>query len=338
MTIASEAHFLQLIDKYFSNQHDSLILGRGDDCAILRTQDNLCLSSDLFLEDVHFRLAYFNPFDVGYKALAVNLSDIAAMGARPLGFSLNLGLSAHVDESWLSEFLNGMSTLAKEHNIALVGGDVARSPYLHICINIWGESGSTSLKVKRANMPAFLTRGGAMPGDTLFVVGHLGLARVGLNAFEKQGISAKKLWPEACMAHLRPKPLVRAGLTIARLAIQARPPVLMDVSDGLAKDIPRLLGMNEHFQGPLGAQIILPELFLHDEVIKYNRQNGLCPTHEAWLGGEDYALLGACAPKLFPLLHTALPTAYSIGIITGDGTLLLNSESIIHKAGFDHFQ
>ncbi len=338
MSILSEAHFLQLVDKHFPNKHPALILGRGDDCAILRTQDSLCISSDLFLEDIHFRSSYFQASDIGYKALAVNISDIAAMGARPLGFNLNLGLPSKLDEQWLNDFLAGMSLLAKEHNMVLVGGDVARSNQLHICISVWGDNSGKTFQVKREGRQEFLTRGGAMPGDTIFVVGPVGLARVGLNALEAQGEKAKQDWPNACMAHLRPKPLVNAGLMLARLGIQARPPVLMDVSDGLAKDIPRLLGMNEYLQGPLGAQIILPEALLNAEVIAYNRKNKLCPVHEAWLGGEDYALLGACIPKLFPVLHSTLRMAYSIGIVTDDGKLCFNGEPVTSKSGFDHFQ
>ncbi len=338
MPILSEAHFLELIDKYFPKQHPSLILGRGDDCAILRTQDSLCLSSDLFLEDIHFRASYFQAADVGHKALAVNISDIAAMGARPLGFNLNLGLSSRVDEAWLNDFFVGMSLLANEHNLALVGGDVARSDSIHICISIWGDCSGPALKVKRQNNQEYLTRGGAMPGDILFVVGQVGLARVGLNVLEAEGEKAKQHWPKACMAHLRPKPLVDAGLTIARLGMQARPAVLMDISDGLAKDLPRLLGMNDSLQGPLGAEITLQEVLLHPEVVEYNHKNKLCPINQAWLGGEDYALLGACNPKLFPVLQSALPAVYDIGIITDNGKLSFNGEIMTSSAGFDHFQ
>ncbi len=340
MSVLSEAHFLQLVDKYFPNQHSSLALARGDDCAILRTQGNMCLSTDLFLENIHFRRAYFDAFDVGYKALAVNISDIAAMGARPQGFSLGLGLPQDVDEAWLNGFFEGMSTLAKKHDMVLAGGDVASSPFMSVCISIWGDAPTSPLKTKQEGQIKFLTRGGAMPGDTLFMVGAVGLARVGLSVLEAQGAIAKELWPMACAAHLRPEPLVNAGLIIARLGLQARPPVLMDLSDGLARDLPRLLGMGEHTQGTyahLGAQIILPEALLHDEVIRYSRAKGLCPSVEAWLGGEDYGLLGACVPALFPILRAALPVVQSIGVITDDGNISLNGSELPKNKGFDHF-
>ncbi len=337
MPLLSENHVLKIVDKYFVNKHSSLILGRGDDCAVLGVNQNLCFSSDLFIEDIHFRHDYFQAGDIGYKALAVNISDIAAMGANPLGFSLCLGLSPKVDEKWLNEFFNGMSSLAHEHNMVLVGGDIARSNQISVCISIWGESAKSPLKANKEDQSTFLVRGGAMPGDTLFLVGHVGLARVGLSVLEAHGIKASDDWPVACATHLRPKPLVRAGLSIARLGLQARPPVLMDLSDGLAKDLPRLLGGDSSLQSHLGAQVVLPESLLHEEVVRYNRTYGLCPSVEAWLGGEDYALLGACAPKLFPIIYAALPLAYGIGCITDDGAISLNAQDIPTQGGFDHF-
>ncbi len=337
MPVLSESHFLQLVDKHFPLKHASLALGRGDDCAILRTQGNICFSTDLFLEDIHFRRSYFSAFDVGHKALAVNISDIAAMGARPQGFSLGLGLTNNVDEGWLNDFFEGMSALAKKHDMVLVGGDVAKSQHMHICISVWGDVSNSPLKAKQEGQRKFLTRGGAMPGDIIFLVGALGLARAGLHALEAQGVNACKQWPVACAAHLRPEPLVNAGLIISRFGLQARPPVLMDVSDGLARDLPRLLGMNEPTQGLLGARIILPVSMLHEEVINYNEKQGLCPITQAWLGGEDYALLGACVPALFPILRAALPSVNDIGIITNDGEISLNGASIPCAEGFDHF-
>lgn len=136
------------------------------------------MSSDLFLEDVHFRRSYFTPEEIGHKALAVNVSDIAACGGRPLAFTLALGLPDDVDALWLDRFFSGMAALAQEQRLALAGGDLSRSPFLHVSITIWGESYTGG---------DFLVRGGSMPGDSLFVVGRPGLARVGLQVLEKEG-------------------------------------------------------------------------------------------------------------------------------------------------------
>lgn len=269
------------------------------------------MSSDLFLEDVHFRRRYFTAEDIGHKALAVNISDLAACGARPLAFTLNLGLPVWVDMAWLESFFKGMAALAGQQRMALAGGDLSRCECLHVSVTVWGEA---------ADPGGFLVRGGSMPGDSLFVVGSLGLARVGLQVLEKYGRAALENWPAACAAHLRPDPQVDAGLMLARAGFNARPPALMDLSDGIIRDLPRLLGLSGELRagaesagnasaGPasartsgLGAAILLPQGLLHPEVLRYAESHGKNPVHEALLGGEDYALLGSCAPG-----HAAAP-------------------------------
>ncbi len=351
MSTFSESSILTLLSKYFPNQHNSLLLGRGDDCAVLREQNALCISTDIFLEDIHFRTSYFTPQEVGHKALAVNISDLAAMGVRPLGFSLGLAIPAHIELTWLEAFFSGMASLAKTHNMVLSGGDISRSEKIFISITAWGE-GITLKQLNHSATPEntqsppnspntestgiYLTRGGAMPGDALFLVGNVGLARIGLEELEKNGREALKHWPQACATHLLPQPMVDAGLILARSSSHnMRPPVLMDLSDGLARDIPRLLGIDK--QNMLGAKLIFPKALLHEEVLRHAKLHGRDATKEAWLGGEDYALLGACVPKLLPILHAALPHLHSIGTITDSGKIELNEEILMPDSGFDHF-
>ncbi len=332
MTAISEAYILDLLAKHFPENHPSLLMGRGDDCAIIRSQGSLGVSTDLFIEDIHFRSSYFTPSEIGHKALAVNISDIAAMGMRPTGFSLGLAIPEHIDTHWLEAFFYGMGQLAAKHNIPLSGGDLSRAEKIHICITIWGETGTQ--KNLSENKSGYLSRGGAMPGDVLFVVGNIGLARIGLEKLEKYGREAQKMWPDACAAHLLPQPQVDAGLILARSSNNVRPPVLMDLSDGLARDMYRLLGTERNTM--LGAQIILPEALLHPEVIRHAKENGLCAAEQAFLGGEDYALLGACMPKLLPILHAGIPHMRSIGSITDAGYVELNGKRM-QMQGFDHF-
>ena len=330
----SEDGILACIGRHFPLAHPSLLLGRGDDCTILKAGQPLCMSSDLFLEDIHFRRAYFSPADTGYKALAVNVSDIAACGGRPLAFCLDLGLPDWADMPWLEDFFGGMASLARRYRLALAGGDLARSPHLHISITIWGECPDTG---------TFLVRGGSMPGDTIFVVGTLGLARVGLHELEAHGPDAATLWPFACAAHLRPEPQVEAGMLLGRAARNARPPALMDISDGLIRDLPRLLGQNGELAAPaatgqrLGASLVLPHHLLHPELIRHALTQDLDPVQEALRGGEDYALLGSCAPDMLPVLHAAIPALYSIGTVTDDGVLSCNNAPLTGLCGFDHF-
>lgn len=336
----SEDGILACLGRYFPLTHPSLVLGRGDDCTVLKAGRPLCMSSDLFLEDIHFRRAYFSPADTGYKALAVNISDLAACGARPLAFTLSLGLPDWVDMSWLENFFSGMASLAGHYRMGLAGGDLCRCPSLHISLTVWGETAENGF---------FLARGGSMPGDVLFVVGHLGLARVGLNMLEEMGTAAVQDWPRACAAHLRPEPQVDAGLMLVRAGYNARPPALMDLSDGLARDLPRLLGLSgELAAGPdktegrtshaLGASLLLPRGLLHPELVRYAESRGKNPVHEALLGGEDYALLGSCAPDMLPVLHAAIPGLYSIGTVTVGRGILCNNEALDQLCGFDHFE
>ena len=332
----SEDAILKILARHFPATHPSLLLGRGDDCAILKAEQALCVSSDLFLEDVHFRRAYFSPEDLGHKALAVNISDVAACGGRPLGFTLGLGLPRDVDVPWLEAFFGSMAALAGKYRMVLAGGDLSRADRLHISVTVWGEAFS-------AGAP-FLLRGGSLPGDSLFLVGLPGLARVGLQELEAQGRAALAQWPAACAAHLRPEPQVDAGLMLARLGLNSRPPALMDLSDGLMRDLPRLLGHTgelceggEGRRNRLGASLLLPQGLLHPEVVRHALEQGKNPVHEALLGGEDYCLLGSCAPDILPILHTAIPGFHSIGVITDSGSIDCNNENLDELHGFDHF-
>ncbi len=324
--LVSEDAVLARINNFFPASHPSLLLGRGDDCAAIKCDGLLCLSTDLFIEDTHFRRSYFTPQEIGHKALAVNLSDLAACGARPMGFSLGLGLPPDVDFAFIDAMFESMSRLAQSHRLALTGGDMSRSPNLSISITIFGEVSGPG---------KYLTRGGAMPGDSIFIIGQLGLASVGLAMLEQEGNAAREAWPASCAAHLKPMPLVDEGLIIAKAMQYGRPVVLMDVSDGLARDLPRLLGLPGG--GWLGAELVMPEALLHPEVIRYARQHHHSALEYAFGGGEDYALLGACSPDLLPALHAALPHMTTIGNITDTGQIRLNGGLMETGAGFDHF-
>ena len=171
---------------------------------------------------------------------------------------------------------------------------------------------------------------------------------MGLKALEAQGRAALDLWPAACAAHLHPEPQVDAGLMLARAGFNARPPALMDVSDGIMRDLPRLLGLTGELsaagqvsRGSLGAEIMLARGQLHPEVVGYAETNGKNPVHEALLGGEDYALLGSCAPDMLPPLHAAIPRLTSIGVVTAGGGIVCNNEpldTLAEMRGFDHFE
>jgi thiamine-monophosphate kinase len=317
--ITSEDGFLRLIDRHFPRRHPAVPLNRGDDAAVLDTPGRVCLTADLFLEDVHFRRAYFTPEDVGYKALAVNVSDLAAMGARPLGFALVLTSPADADTDFWDGVLAGMAGLAAPLDLPLVGGDLNRGPSVALAVTAWGGAGPSG---------RFLARGQGRPGDALFAAGDLGLAAVGLHVLEKDGRAATTDWPAATAAHLRPAVRVAQGLSLAAI-----PGVrgLMDVSDGLAADLPRFLAPGN------GADVRLDPAALHPEVLRHAAAQGRDPALAAFAGGEDYALLGVAAPGAWPEVLAAVPEARLIGQVTAAPGIILNGRPMAGR-GFDHFE
>ncbi|BCS87021.1 thiamine-phosphate kinase [Pseudodesulfovibrio sediminis] len=311
----SEEQFLELIDTYFPRDHEFLKLGRGDDCAILAANE-YCVSSDLFIEDVHFRRDYFSAADIGYKALAVNISDIAAMGAKPVAFSLDLMAPADLDNGFWDEFFKSMSMLARQSGLALAGGDLSRADKLGVSITIFGVAGGSG---------TFISRGNASPDDLLFIVGDIGLARSGLMALEATGVAAREVLPAAVMAHLRPKPKVMIGTLLNAAGVTS----LMDLSDGLARDLPRLLGPER------GADLTIEETTLHGNVLSFAQTIGTAPLEVAMLGGEDYALLGAVSPDALDKVGS-VPGLKIIGTVTESAGITLNGAPFT-ATGFDHF-
>lgn len=317
---SSENDFLRLIDAHFTNSHPHMSIGRGDDCAHLKTPADTVLTTDIFLEDVHFRRSYFSPADIGHKALAVNISDIAGMGCTPLGFSLGLIIPASeggLDGNFWDDMFAGMAALAKAYDIPLTGGDLSKGPCLGFSVTIWGTPQKTG---------RILTRGTANAGDVIFTCGNFGLARTGLFALEAKGTAAAPHYPDAVKAHLRPMPRVSEGVA---LAADEGVTSLMDLSDGLARDLPRLTGNG------LGAALTIREDSLPEDIIAY------CLAHDedalsfAVLGGEDYALLGTCSPDTLPRIE-ASAGARAIGRATEDGGITINGISFSTQ-GFDHF-
>jgi thiamine-monophosphate kinase len=317
-TLTSEDAYLALIDRFFPAKHKGLLLGRGDDCAVLRCPPSLCISTDLFLEDVHFRRSYFAPEDIGYKALAVNLSDIAAMGAVPLGFALNLMIRDSLADDFWTGFFQGMAALAEAHGLYLAGGDLSRSDCLGVAVTIWGA---------QVRGGRFLRRGQGCPGDILFIIGDIGLARTGLALLEKHPDQAAD-FPAAVQAHLRPTPRIGEGCVLATMPLVRG---LMDVSDGLIRDLPRFLSPD------LGCRLSISPEVLHPEVLRFTAKQNKDPLIWALLGGEDYALLGAVAPDEWLAMQRILPQARYLGVILQDPGLFLG-DSVLQLEGFDHFR
>jgi thiamine-monophosphate kinase len=315
-----------LIARYFTRPARRNPLGVGDDCALLRpaTGMELAVSTDMLVEGRHF-LPTVAPSALGHKALAVNLSDLAACGAQPLAFTLALALP-QVDEAWLAGFAEGMFALADAHDCELVGGDTTRGP-LTLSITVFGE------------VPAgqALLRSGARAGDDVWVSGTLGDARLALEAFRGTVSLPLPVFAAAWERMDRPQPRVTLGLALRGIATAA-----IDVSDGLLGDLVHVLERSR-----VGATI---DLSCAPRLLAASAQ-GLALSQDrvqdlVFAGGDDYELAFTAAPQQRDAVEAAAAQAATrvtrIGRIeTAPGLRLVDAQGQAVQrrfAGFDHFQ
>ena len=267
-----------IIARYFTPAfvgRDDVLVGVGDDGAVLQVPAGsaLVVSTDTLVRDVHFSDDY-SPEDIGYKALAVNLSDLAAMAAQPAWASLALTLP-RADEGWIADFARGFFDLADAHGVALVGGDLTRGP-LTITVGVYGFA-PTGLSLRR---------NGARPGDEIFVTGTLGDAALALAGLP----SPHRAYLETRLH--RPTPRVAEGLTLRALASSG-----IDISDGLAADLGHLLT-----QSGCGATVYLERLPLSPALRALDdpdRRRAL-----ATAGGDDYELCFTVPPQQRAMLES----------------------------------
>ena len=267
-----------LIDHYFNRPRPTRQpLGIGDDCALLapRPGMQLAVSTDMLVEGRHF-FADVDPRSLGHKALAVNLSDLAACGAQPLAYTLALALP-RADESFLAGFAAGLHALADRHDIELIGGDTTAGP-LNLCITVFGEVPSGQA----------LLRSGAEPDDDLWVSGQLGDARLALEALLGQHPQPPAMLTMTRHALECPEPRIALGLALRGVARSA-----LDLSDGLLGDLGHLLDRSQTRCGiPLGAVIELDRLPRSATLsAQPDRLQQLCLLG----GGDDYELLFSAA-------------------------------------------
>jgi len=311
-----------LIAKYFTRTVTRAALGVGDDCALFATSPGmqLAVSSDMLVEGRHF-LPTVPPQRLGHKALAVNLSDLAACGARPMAFTLALALP-RVDERLLEGFARGLLALADAHECELIGGDTTQGPF-NICITVFGE-------VPHGQA---LLRSGARPGDDLYVSGTLGDARLALEAFRGTVALDGAAFESTRLAMEQPQPRVALGLALRGVATSA-----IDVSDGLLGDLAHVLRRSN-----VGAEVWADAL---------PRSTALSAMPLAWqrectlAGGDDYELVFTAAPQRAAQVAEAARSAQiavtRIGrMVSTVGLRLLDRDQQLlanHFGSFDHFK
>ena len=323
----------ELIARYFQRPDhpagSDVALGIGDDCALLAPKPGmqLAVSSDMLVEGRHF-LSTTDPTRLGHKALAVNLSDLAACGARPLAFTLALSLP-HTDEAWLDGFSRGLFALADAHSCTLMGGDTTQGP-LNICITVFGE------------VPAgqALLRSGARAGDDIYVSGTLGDARLALEVFRGKLSLPQAAFDAARERMERPTPRIALGMALRNVASAAA-----DISDGLAGDLGHILTASG-----IGACIHtaeLPDLIaIKHHLTLAKGQNDVKNALE-WVlgGGDDYELVFTAPPDrrdaVRAAAHASATPVTRIGVIeSAPGLRLVDAAGepvTLRMQSFDHF-
>ncbi len=314
-----------LITRYFTRPAKRAVLGVGDDCALWQIQPGmqLAVSTDMLVEGRHF-LSTVPPKRLGHKALAVNLSDLAASGAKPVAFTLALAMP-RIDESWLQGFSAGLLALADQHTCELVGGDTTQGP-LTICITVMGEVPPGDA----------LLRQGAQVGDDIYISGSVGDARLALEVMRGQlSLSASDF--ESCRQRMeQPQPRIALGLALRGVANAC-----IDVSDGLAGDLGHVLKASQ-----VGA--VLTTDWVQDSAAISVAMQSLPFARRldmALAGGDDYELLFTAAPEQAEAVqHAANEADVSVTCIgritTGSGLQVLDLQGVPMSrrfASFDHF-
>ena len=327
--LTGENRILRFLQNRYPAKSARLKKGMGDDAAVIETGragEYWLVTTDMLMEGVDFRREWTTPRLLGRKSIAVNVSDLAAMGARPRFFTVSLALPPDISQSWIRQFYEGLAETDSSQGAQLIGGDLSSSKSgIVISITALGES----LKRK------VLYRSGGKAGDTIYVTGSLGRSSAGLRLLQAGDTDPRsRAGREALQSHQAPLPRCEAGLWLAQCGLVH---CMMDLSDGLSMDLPRMCKASG-----VGADVRLADL----PVFAESRKWGCDPVALALHGGEDYELLFAVSkPKcrLFEKTYPArLPGITKIGEMThAAGKICVigpgNRRRRLPEHGFDHF-
>lgn len=303
-------------------------VGPGDDAAVLPAPGRpLLLTTDQLVEDVHFRRRTTSAWDLGYKCVAANASDVAAMGGRPLAFTLCLAAPGDLPVEWVTELFAGLDEGARSLGCSLVGGDTSSAPVVVLSVALLG--------VAPAAGPVL--RSGARPGDDLYVSGNPGESALGLRLLEAGADLGEERLQALVSRHLRPEPrlALAAALGDAGLATS-----LIDVSDGLLQDLGHVLRASG-----VGAELWVERLPVSSSLTEVSQTLGAVPLHLVLAGGEDYELLFTAPPErrgaVFGAAREACTPLRRIGRVFGEPGLRLTQRGeavpLPGALGFDHF-
>lgn len=303
------------------------ITGIGDDCAVIPQKEGFetLFTTDLLIDGVHFILGKAAPFDLGWKSAAVNISDIAAMGGRPVGAFLSIALPQGLDSSWTDRFIEGFAALSEKFGCPLLGGDTSASK-VGLCINVGVIGECKAGCSKKRNM--------AEPGDLVCTTGVLGDSATGLKFILDGCPAGSEMEKYLIQRHYRPLPRVEAGLVLATVTgVHA----MMDISDGIGSDLRHILKASG-----VSAEIDVAAVPKSPQMLTVCEAEGWSTDSLAICGGEDYELLFTVAPDAFSGAESGLRKAgcecHRIGRITaGEAGQIewLGSETDFR--GFTHF-
>lgn len=321
----------RFLTQFKSTEHD-VIKGIGDDCAVVRIDEQKCLliTTDMLVEDIHFLLACTSPYTLAKKAVSASLSDISAMGGTPKYLLTSIALPAHTETAFVSLFYKGIKEKTEEFNMPLIGGNTSSSPDKIVI---------ESIIIGEATTEQVVYRSGARVGDVIYTTGFLGDSALGLNIWKIKGDTpvTDPFMRDAMLCHINPAARVKEGRLIAERKLAS---AMIDISDGLLQDLRHITE-----ESGVGARVVLSNIPLSTAMKRHILSK---PEDIAFAlsGGEDYELLftAGCEKKgeIEDLSkETALPIT-QIGEIVPkeDGVKVINqdgSEAKIIKEGFEHF-
>lgn len=288
---------------------DDVVLGVGDDAAVLRPAGDVVVTTDMLVEGIHFRRNWSTAFHIGRKAVAVNVSDVEAMGARPSAIVVALGVPEETDLAWVQQFSAGVRDECARAGVSLVGGDTSRSPQVVVTVTALGNLDGR----------AAVTRDGARVGDTVAVAGRLGWAGAGLMVLQRGFGSPKELVEQ------QQCPSVPYGQ--GRRAAEAGASSMVDVSDGLLADLGHVAASSG-----VGMDLGTHHFELPEPVQRLCAATNVSPWKFILAGGEDHALAATFPPD------APLPDGWrQVGVVTDSGRVTVDGEDWNESPGWTHF-
>lgn len=293
------------------------VMGIGDDCAVIPQQSGLetVVSTDMLMEGAHFLMEDVEPYQLGWKSAAVNISDIAAMGGSPSGSFLAFSLPASLPDGWVGEFMRGYADISREYGFPLLGGDTTGSPdRLCICVTVMGQC-PLGRSVKRS---------GAKAGDLICVTGNLGDSGAGLEVILK-GLDRENEDNRYLVdRHYLPRPRLAEGISLMQAGVSS----MMDISDGIGSDLRHIME-----ESHVGAVVETEALPISAQLARFCESRGLDPLKFAVGGGEDYELLFTADPQTESSL--TVPHTVIGRIVEGSQLELRGCNG--NYSGFTHF-